>query len=180
MFNRTITKLSLDVLEAAARGVIGARDVMRDENVVLYRFFDKDGDRIGVVIVPVSETRARAMMMITIPREFLVTAMIVSAVYNSNGNSHGTFAFAQVDGDGDTLAVLEADMTASGGILVDNVRAQLQTLTDRINKFETCMLEGMLELGPDSEFLKGDMWTNVGTLLGGFLKGFTASNFVNA
>jgi hypothetical protein len=183
MFKRKpalIDKLDLDRLEIAVRGVRDARDVEKTDSFVFFKFLDRDGDYVGVFVAPVGEARALATMMITIPPTYLVTAVIATNVYNSYPDSHGTFAYAQKVEDDRALAIIETDISVSGGVTAENIRAQLQYFTDRINKFEVCVLDTMRDLGPDSEFLKGSFWSALGSFFGGFLKGFSASNCINS
>ena len=180
MFSKKYRTITLATLEKAARGVSGARDVSRSDSAVRCTFLDRDGDIIGIQLVAVGETRARATMAIAIPGNCLITAMIVCNLYNTSPDSHGTFAFAQTVDDGTAVAALETDLSASGGITLNNIRSQLQAFIDRINKFEVVLIEGIRELGPDTEFIKGNFWTNLGAFLGGFLKGYAGSASINA
>jgi len=168
--------VTLQQLEAVVRQLQSVKNVERDDDSVTFRYRDKDGDEVASLISLINEERATAMLLIPIPESHILSAMIVSNLYNTRKDVHGTFAYAANFGEDKFFIILESHINTRGGVSETNIRQQLRTFLDQINSFESVMIEGIKELGPDSSFLKGSgtssLWEAVGAFAGGFWNGY--------
>jgi hypothetical protein len=171
-----IETVTLQQLEAVVQQLQSVKNIECDDDSVTFKYRDKDGDEVTSVITLVNEERASAMLLLEIPESHIVSAMIVSNLYNSRKDVHGTFAYATNVGDDKFFIVLESHISTRGGVSETNIRQQLRTFLDQINGFESVMIEGINKLGPDVSFLKGSgaagFWEAVGAFAGGFWQGY--------
>lgn len=168
--------ITLQQLEAVVRQLQSVKNVERDDDSVTFKYRDKDGDEVTSLITLVNEERATAMLLFPISESHIVSAMIISNLYNTRKDVHGTFAYATNAGEDKFFIILESHINTRGGVSETNIRQQLRTFLDQINNFESVMIEGIKELGPDSDFLKGSgasgFWNAVGAFAGGFWNGY--------
>lgn len=166
--------ITLEQLEAIVRQLQSVKNIERGEDSVTFKYRDKDGDEVTILITLINEERASAMLLLSIPESHIVSAMIISNLYNTRKDVHGTFAYATNAGENGCYIILESHINMRGGVSDTNIRQQLRTFLDQINSFESVIIDGIGELGPDSEFLKGSgasrFWEAVGIFAGGFLR----------
>lgn len=172
-----IETMTLQKIEEIVRLVQSVKDVERNDNNITFKFKDKDGDEVTSIVTLINEERASAMLLIPIPTSHIISGMIVSNIYNSQNDVHGTFAYSVNAGDDKCYIVMESHICTRGGVTEENIRQQLRAFLEHINNFENVMIEGIKELGEDSSFMKGSddgFWENVGNLFGGFWRGYTS------
>jgi hypothetical protein len=165
--------VTLQMLENLINSLSGPKEVKRDEDSVIFKYRDKDGDNVPCVVRLLNEEKASVVVLIPIPDSHSVTAMIVSNFYNNQSEAHGTFAYTTKIGEDAWAIALESHISTRGGISESAVRHQLRTLIEQVNGFEKTMIEGIQKLGPDSSFLKGGFLQALGSLAGGFLRGYS-------
>jgi hypothetical protein len=174
-----IETITLEGLETIVKQLQSVKSVKRDEDSVTFKYRDKDGDQVTCLLSLVNEERATAMLLLPIPDSHIVTAMVISNLYNIRQDAHGTFAYATNAGQDKFFIILESHINTRGGVSDTNIRQQLRTFLDQINGFENVMIEGIKDLGPDSDFLKGSsssgFWDAVGAFAGGFWDGYQGS-----
>ncbi|MFA6835906.1 MAG: hypothetical protein WCR04_05820 [Fibrobacteraceae bacterium] len=169
--------IDLETLLAIVKTINLVKDAKHDEDSVSFEFSDKDGDSIPVFVKLIDEEKISVMVPIKIPESHLLSAMFAGNVYNSQPETHGMFAYASKIDEDRCCIVLETDLLIRGGVSETNVRQYLRLFVDGINRFETIMLQGIKELGPDSNFVKdsdgSSVWEAIGAFAGGFLDGYT-------
>lgn len=171
--------ITLHQLETIVRQLQSVKNVDRDDDSVSFKYSDKDGDDVASLISLINEERATAMLLIPIPESHILSAMIISNLYNARTDVHGTFAYAANSGRDSFFIILESHINTRGGVSETNIRQQLRTFLDQINSFENIMIRGIKELGPDSSFIKGSgasgLWEAVGAFAGGFWNEYQGS-----
>lgn len=171
-----VETITLQQLETLIKQIKSVKNVDRDDDAVTFKYRDKDGDEVASLITLIDEERATAMLLLPIPESHIVSAMIVSNLYNSRKDVHGTFAYATKAENEKYFIILESHINTRGGVSEVNIRQQLRTFLDQINNFESVMVDGIRDFGPDSSFLKesgaSGFWAGVGAFAGGFWKGY--------
>jgi hypothetical protein len=169
----TMETLSVDDLSDAIEKLRGISGVERDDESLSFKYRDKDGDNVTVIVKLVDEERVSILLPIAIPESHIASAMIVSNAYNSMKSSFGTFAYASVVAS-KPFMFLESNICTSGGVDDANLRIQIRNFINHIDNYETVMLSSIKELGPDSDFLKGssssEFFRAVGQIAEGMLE----------
>lgn len=145
--------LSIDNLLDVVKKLRGIKDIECDEDSVSFKYRDQDSDDISVIIKLIDEEKVSIVLPLSIPDSHIVSAMIISNLYNTLNTSFGTFAYASVVNE-KAFIFLESNICTSGGIKTDNLRIQIRNFVNKINNYESVMLTNINELGPDSDFIE--------------------------
>ncbi|WP_043795154.1 hypothetical protein [Solidesulfovibrio fructosivorans] len=167
-------RMDLEMLEGITKSIGELKEIERDNDSITFKYRDKDGDDIPGFIQLLNEERAVATILMSVPDTHSVSAMIVSNIYNNDHNAHGTFAYTTKVGDDKWIIALESHIGTRGGVEDAAIRHQLRRLVDQINAFERTMVQGIQDVGPDSSFLKSGFWEALGSLAGGFFRGYSS------
>ena len=138
-----------------------------DGNILNFTYKDKDDDIILCFVKIVNDDELSVFTLLKIPETMFISAIISCNMYNIRNDAHGTFAYAHKENDDACFIILEGTIRLRGGMSENCIRNHIRTFIANINLFEGVVIDGMKELGEDSEFLKGGFWQGVGSLLCG-------------
>ncbi len=165
-------EISLTMVESALREISAAKDVERKDDVVVFKYKDKDGDEVAAVVQVESEERLFCTLLLRIPEEVFVTSMICSNMYNMRKDAHGTFAYA-TKSENDCYITLEAHLLSRGGTSATALKHFFRNFIECVDRFEGVLIPAIRELGPDSSFLKAGGWSTFWSAVGAFWRGYS-------
>jgi hypothetical protein len=125
-----------------------------EDGDIVFKYKDKDGDLISVMIECTKPQKLTATTLITLPDDYFLASTLATNHWNQQSDNSDTFSFS-TNYQNKTIIFLKSSLFLKGGVTSLNVKMWLENFIEQINQFEDSILSDVNSLGKDSKLTKG-------------------------